>query len=326
MTVRRATEADLPLLRELWERFRKESPAPGYVEPSSFDAEISTATGFLAEDGGRPVGFALAGSAGAAIELHDLWVEPGARSGGVGKELVRAVAEAWPEASHFRLEANLASLRFYERLGFREESRRFVAEVEALTGHAAREPRGPSFGSVHVQTDDVAAVERAVRQFVPRLPGGSRGSFVSAPRGGWVAVYDDAADRDPAALRRLARELGERMGAVVLAIGVEEGAVTRFVLFERGTIVDEYLSVQEYHGPLPPGDVIALAANPRVVARLTGADPAAVRAASVHGDSPDDLPPARDVLVAIAAAMGIEGAGHGWSDAPELPGAVRLDR
>ena len=34
----------------------------------------------------------------------------------------------------------------------------------------------------------------------------------------------------------------------------------------------------EHYGPLPPGDVIALAANPRVVARLTGADPAAVRA------------------------------------------------
>lgn len=326
MSVRRATEADLPLLRELWERFHDESPPPAYAPHEAFAVDLTSQAAFVAERGGRPVGFALARSSGAAIELDDLWVEPSARGSGVGAELVRAAAAAWPDAGHLRLEANLDALAFYERLGFREESRRLVVETAALTGTARRAPRGPSFGSVHVQTDDVAAVERAVRQFVPRLPGRSRGSIVSAPRGGWVAVYDDAADRDPAALRRLARELGERMGAVVLAIGVEEGAVTRFVLFERGTIVDEYLSIQEYYGPLPPGDVIALAANPRVVARLTGADPAAVRAASLHAASPDELPPARDVLAGIAAAMGIEGAEHGWADAPELPGAVRVER
>jgi hypothetical protein len=177
-----------------------------------------------------------------------------------------------------------------------------------------------------VQTDDQAAIERAVRQFVPRLPGGSRGSVVSAPRRGWVAVYDDVCERDPRQLRRLAKELGDRTGGVVLAIGVEQGAVVRFVLFERGSVVDEYLSVQEFYGPLPPGDVIALAANPRVVSRLTGAEPAAIRAAAVHGASPADLPPAEEVLARIAAAIGVEGTEHGWSDAPELPGAVRIDR
>ncbi len=326
MSVRRATESDLPLLRELWERFHEESPPPAYVPDDPFAVDLSTQAAFVAERSGRPLGFALASSRGAAIELDDLWVEPASRDGGIGAELVRAVAAAWPDASHLRLESSLEALVFYERLGFREESRRLVVETSTLTGTNRRVPRGPSFGSVHVQTDDVAAVERAVRQFVPRLPGASRGSIVSAPRAGWIAVYDDATDRDPTALRRLARELGERMGAVVLAIGVEEGAVTRFVLFERGTVVDEYLSIQEYYGPLPPGDVIALAANPRVVARLTGAEPAAVRAASVHAATPDELPPARDVLAGIAAAMGIVGAEHGWADAPDLPDAIRVAR
>ena len=117
-----------------------------------------------------------------------------------------------------------------------------------------------------------------MRQFVPRLPGGSHGSIVAPPRHGWIAVYDDVCDRDPSMLRRLARELSERTGAVVLALGVEHEQVVRFILFEAGRIVDEYLSVPEHYGALPPGDVIALAANPRVVARLTGADPAEVRA------------------------------------------------
>ena len=171
---------------------------------------------------------------------------------------------------------------------------------------------GRSYGAIHVQTDDLAAVERAVQQFVPRLPGRSRGSTVSSPRGGWIAVYDDVCDRDPSMLRRLAKELSERTGAVVLSLGVEHDEVVRFVLLEAGRVVDEYLSVPEYYGTLPPGDVIALAANPRVVARLTGADPAVVRAVARTAASPAELPPAPELLEAIAAAIGLEGADHGW--------------
>ena len=50
----------------------------------------------------------------------------------------------------------------------------------------------------------------------------------------------------------------------MLTLGVEEGAVVRYVLFDRGSIADEYASLPEYHGPLPPGDVVALSANPTV--------------------------------------------------------------
>ena len=89
---------------------------------------------------------------------------------------------------------------------------------------------------------------------------------------GWVAVRDEVASRDPEALRRLAKELSDRLGSVVLLLGIESGAVVRLVALERGSVMDEYLSVPEFHGPLPPGDVVALAANPTVLARLTGAE------------------------------------------------------
>jgi hypothetical protein len=98
------------------------------------------------------------------------------------------------------------------------------------------------------------------------------------------------------------------------------------ILFERGSIVDEYLSVPEFYGPLPPGDVVGLAANPTVVSRLTGADPAAIRRIAHTAPAPADLPPARELLASLAEALGIEGASHGWADAPELPEAVRIDR
>ena len=169
-----------------------------------------------------------------------------------------------------------------------------------------------SFASIHVQTDDRPAVERAVAQFAPRV--GSKGSRVEGPRNGWTAVYDEAADRDPSVLLRYARELSERMGIIVVAFSLELDQVVRMIALDRGGIVDEYLSVPEFYGSLPPGDVIGLAANPTVLARLTGADPAAVRAAAPTASSPAQLPPARELLAALAAVLGIEGAERGYAE------------
>jgi hypothetical protein len=183
-----------------------------------------------------------------------------------------------------------------------------------------------SFGSIHIQSDNLSAVEDAVRLFVPRLPGGSRGSLVSPPRNGWIAVYDDVCDRNPEMLRRLARELCDRMGSITLLLGVERDELVRMILFERGRIVDEYLSVPEFYGPLPPGDVVGLAANPTVVSRLTGAEPEEIRRIARTAPAPADLPPARELLDELATAMRIEGAGHGWEDGLELEGVVRVER
>ena len=325
MSVRRATTGDGPAIQELWRAFCAESPAPFYVEVP-VELDLSTGLTWVAELEGGLVAYATATEERGVIELHDLFVRPEQRRRGLARTLIAAVVDEWPDASHLRLVAALDALRFYDRLGFTEESRRLVVELPTLRGRLPKADAGRTFGSIHVQTDDLSGIERAVRQLVPRLPGNSRGSIVAPPRNGWIGVYDDVIERDPRQLRRLAKELGDRTGGVVLALSVEEGAVTRFILFERGSVVDEYLSVQEYYGPLPPGDVIALAANPRVVARLTGADPGAVRAAAVHAASPADLPPPEETLAALAAAVGVEGAEHGWSDAPEIDGAIRIER
>lgn len=211
------------------------------------------------------------------------------------------------------------------RAGFSERARILEASVASLEQRLASD-KAPSYGSVHVQTDDLDGVVRAVRQFVPRMPGGSKGSVVAPPRNGWIAVYDELTDRNPEMLRRLAREISDRMGAVVLLLGVEEGQVVRFVLLERGRTMDEYLSVPEYYGEVPPGDVISLAANPTVVARLTGADPAEVRRVIVTGKSPDELPPADELAAAVGSLLGVEGGDHGYEPAGEIPDAVDLPR
>jgi hypothetical protein len=71
-------------------------------------------------------------------------------------------------------------------------------------------------------------------------------------------------------------------------------------------MVDEYLSVPEYYGQLPPGDALALRANPTVLARLTGAVPARVRAVARTADTPAELPAAPELYASIADLMGLQ--------------------
>jgi hypothetical protein len=114
-------------------------------------------------------------------------------------------------------------------------------------------------------------------------------------------------------LIRFAREISTRMGAVVVTLALEVEQVVRMIALDRGGIVDEYLSVPEFYGPIPPGDVIGLAANPTVLARLTGADPQRVKEVALTAASPAELPPARELLAELAATLGLEGADHGYA-------------
>jgi hypothetical protein len=111
---------------------------------------------------------------------------------------------------------------------------------------------------------------------------------------------------------------------VAVTIGVEEGAVVRYNIFERGSVVDEYLSVPEYYKALPPGDAIALGANPTVVARLTGADPHEFRRVARTGTTPEELGPPQELLEELAGLMGLSGAGHGYEGAASEPGAHEI--
>jgi ribosomal protein S18 acetylase RimI-like enzyme len=329
MNVRRAAADDFDAIADLWRQFDHEIPPPTHEGPADEEQElgevreiIASEIAFVAEDEGTPVGFALARRRAPGFgTLTDLYVARDARRSGIGTELMREVLAAFREAGieHLDLDvqaSNHVARSLYARWGLKDELVIMTGTVQALEEKLGGQ-EASSFGSIHIQSDDLSAVEQAVRQFVPRLPGGSRG---------WIAVYDDVCDRNPEMLRRLARELSDRMGAVTLLLGVEREELVRMILFERGRIVDEYLSVPEFYGPLPPGDVVGLAANPTVVSRLTGASAEAVRRVARTAPSPADLPPARDLLAEFSAVLGIEGTDNGWSDAPQLEGSVAIAR
>ena len=321
--IRHATKDDLPLVEELYRAFEREVPDAPHRDNDADDdlTNIARAIGgdhlvLLAEDDGVAVGLAVAKASGARVGfLQLLYVRPAARMTGVAAELVREVSQQLRARGVETLELEVLSSNaearvVYERWGFTSVEVTLAAPLDVLEQRLVR-PSGPTFGSVHAQTDDVGVVERAVQKALPRM-GRSAGTSVTGPRNGWIAVHDELIDREPKLLPRLAKELSYTTGGVVLSIGVEEGAVVRYALFDRGGAVDEYASVPEYHGPLPPGDVVALGANPTVLARLTGADPALVRAVARTAASPADLPPATELVEAVADVLGVAEAGHGW--------------
>lgn len=283
--IRQATDADSHLVHELWHAFNAEVPDAPWRDDD--DEDFAPDVALLSGEEGV---IALSKHGARAWFVDVVYVRPEARGRGVGAELIRAAAEhVGPEAvlELEVLESNAGARRLYERLGFHTVERTLALEVRAQPGV------GPTYGAVHVQTDDAEAVQRNAAKVLHVEPNVTLGT-------GWVRV-----DAEPDKLRNLARELSFTSG-VTVALSVEAGAVVRYVLFDRGSMVDEYASVPEFHGALPPGDVIALGANPTVVARLTNADPARVRAIARTAASPAELPPAEDLYRQIAEVFGVE--------------------
>jgi GNAT superfamily N-acetyltransferase len=308
--IRAATPEDVPTLQGLWREFAAEVPDLPYRDEDLDEElqEIADLVGagivLVAEQDGNAVGLALGRRTGAKVyELRDLFVQQAARRSGLAGELMREfVAQADAAGAEVIeldvLASNAEARAVYERWGFKPIELKLGAPVAQLEQRLAPAD-GPTFGFVHVQTDDVEKVRRDTVKFLRDEPDIEVGS-------GWVRVRTDVTDADPDRLKALARELSYTTGGVVLSLGVQRGAVVRYDLFERGSDIDEYLSVPEYFGELPPGDVYALGANATVVARLTGADARRVREVARTAASPTELPPARELYEQIASVMGLQ--------------------
>ena len=304
--IRAATADDLPLVRELWQAFDSEIPDEPWREDDLeedlawVEQAIKEEIVLLADEDG----LAVARRRGEKLGfLEVVYVRPQARRGGLGAELVRQAVTRLREAGAEMLElevlaSNEEARSIYERWGLKPVELTLGAPLAQLEQRLAPSD-GPTFGFVHVQTDDVEKVRQDAVKVLRLEPEVKVGT-------GWVRVRSDATDEDPVRLKSLAKELSYTTGGVVLSLGIDRGVVVRYDLFDKGADVDEYLSVPEYFGPLPPGDAYALGANATVVARLTGADPKRFREVARTAAAPSDLPPARELYEQLAAVMGLE--------------------
>jgi ribosomal protein S18 acetylase RimI-like enzyme len=311
MTVRDATPDDDQTVDRLMEALFEETWQRPFARPAFEAKDVRDKLVLLAEDDDEPVGFAVSEILpNRVVGVNVIYVVPERRRQGVAKQLLTEIASRGRAdgADHVTLDVdttNEAGRAVWERLGFREWSLRLSAPLDEVARRLGPSEAGESRASLHVQTDDVDEVKAAAAKYLPRYGGGE--ATVSGPQNGWTKVTADLLDRDRRALDRIASELSNATAAVACTLALEDGRLVRYALYERGSIVDEYQSVPEYYGPIPPGDVVALGANPTVVARLTGADPARVRRLARTAKSPDELPPAPELLQQLAELMGLEG-------------------
>jgi GNAT superfamily N-acetyltransferase len=288
--IRAATTQDRSLVQALRAEFEAEVPDELWDDD---DADYEWTHVLLADEDG----FAALDKKSEKTWLLDIvYVRPAARGTGLGVELIRAAAEYVQSQGAETLaldvlESNAGAKRLYDRLGFATIERTLAAPVAGLVAGAAG---GPTFGFVHVQNDDADKVTHDAAKVLRREP------EVETAASGWTRVA-----AKPDELRNLARELSF-MNGVSVALSLEDGTVVRYVLFDNGSMVDEYLSVPEYFGELPSGDAYALGSNPTVVARLTNADPARVRAIARTAASPAELPPAQELYEQIADVLGVQ--------------------
>ena len=338
MRVRAVTGADAAAVRELWEAFEAEISPPEAFDPESWDEawadlrrHAHDGVALLVEDdGGRAVAYAFATAVKARrSHVTDVYVRPEVRRRGVASHLMHELADGLRDlgAEWVSLDvqtSNRPARVLWERLGFEDVQSVMVTRVESLTSRdEGADAGGESLGAVYVQTDDQGAVAEAVRRFVPRLYRATT-SVVSAPRDGWVSIADEAGEQDPALLRRLAEELSHVTGSVLLLLAAEHGRVVRLAAWERGSLLDEYLSVPEAYGPLAPGDAVALRANATVLSRLTGGEPGRIRAVARTAASSDELPPAAELVAALADALGVLPPRR-LDEAAAEPGAVTVE-
>jgi ribosomal protein S18 acetylase RimI-like enzyme len=304
--IRAATTDDLPLVRELWRAFNEEIPDEPWREDDLAEdlAWLEQAIGeeivLLADENGLAVARRRGDRLGF---LEVVYVRPEARGGGLAAELVRETVTLLREAGAEMLElevlsSNVEARAIYERWGLKPVELTLGAPLAELEQRLAR-PDGPTFGFVHVQTDDVEKVKRDAVKVLRLEPD-------VEVEGNWIRVRSDPTDADPEQLKALAKELSYTTGGVTLSLGIQLGAVVRYDLFDRGADVDEYQSVPEYYGALPPGDAYALGANATVVGRLTGADPRRVREVARTAASPGELPAAQELYEQLATVMGVQ--------------------
>jgi GNAT superfamily N-acetyltransferase len=155
ITLRSATRDDVPVIAELirglarFEKLEQEVVMTDKLLAAGLFGDRPYAEVVLAEDDGRPVGFALffhnfstfLGRPG--IYLEDLFVLPEQRGQGIGRMLLAHLARLAVERGCGRLEWavldwNRDAIKFYERLGARPNSDWTVYRLagEALTGLA----------------------------------------------------------------------------------------------------------------------------------------------------------------------------------------------
>jgi ribosomal protein S18 acetylase RimI-like enzyme len=137
---RRATDADVELMRELWDEFSTEATytpyPPGGFEPALVREHVA----LVAEQDGEVVGTVYANLSSRHFGyVFGVYTRPAARGRGVARELMRAIAQVLRDQGREWVvlsvdTPNEGARAFYDRLGFEDASRMLRTPVDRLLG------------------------------------------------------------------------------------------------------------------------------------------------------------------------------------------------
>lgn len=136
--VRRAVEADLEVMRRLWDEFSAEGHYTPYPSTPFDPALVRDHVALVAEEDGEIVGTLYANLSTPHFGyVFGVYTVPGARGRGVGRTLMQAVAKHLREQGHEYVvlsvdTPNEGAREFYARLGFEDASRMLRARVDRL--------------------------------------------------------------------------------------------------------------------------------------------------------------------------------------------------
>jgi len=140
MEIRRATEADLSVMRRLWNEFTAEAtftPYPGSAfEPSLVMKHVA----LVAEEGDSILGTVYANTTSEHFGYgFGLYARPDARRRGIARALMRAIAGILREEGRRYVvlsvdTPNEGARALYERLGFEDAARMLRADIDLLLG------------------------------------------------------------------------------------------------------------------------------------------------------------------------------------------------
>lgn len=132
ITLRPVTRADVGAVLELWRAVFPEyaDPSRAHRDPrASIERKLAFGDGlfWLAEQGGRVVGSAMAGWDGHRGWLYSVGVHPEARRAGIGARLVREAeralaARGCPKVNLQVLAGNEAGMEFWRRAGYAQDA------------------------------------------------------------------------------------------------------------------------------------------------------------------------------------------------------------
>jgi ribosomal protein S18 acetylase RimI-like enzyme len=140
MEIRRATEADVDVMRRLWEEFTAEATFTPYPGSSFEPALLTDHIALVAEEEGEALGTVYSNLNSPHFGfVFGLYTRPPVRGRGVGRALMRSIAATLREEGRRYVvlsvdTPNEQARAFYERLGFVDHARVLRVDVEDLLG------------------------------------------------------------------------------------------------------------------------------------------------------------------------------------------------